>query len=77
MFGGMTLDAPTLTLLVAIAIVVVCCVAFPKARRTLLGMWDTLDAIDTLFYVLVALAFVGVVSWAIVYGIWRLLSGLM
>jgi hypothetical protein len=59
---GMSLDAPTVTLFVSVAVVVVICVAFPKVRRTLLGIWDGLDAIDTLFYVLVALVFVGAVS---------------
>jgi hypothetical protein len=73
----MALDAPTLTLLVAVAIIVVCCVAFPKVRRTLLGMWDALDAIDTLFYLLCGLVIVAAVSWAIVYVLWRLLSGLL
>jgi predicted ferric reductase len=73
----MALDAPTLTLLVAVAIIVVCCVAFPKVRRTLLGMWDALNAIDTLFYLLCGLVIVAAVSWAIVYVLWRLLSGLL
>jgi len=78
MFGGMALDAPTLTLLVAVAIIVVCCVAFPKVRRrTLLGIVDTLDGIELLFCAVCALVIVAVVSWAMVYGLWRLLSGLL
>jgi hypothetical protein len=59
--------SPTVTLFLSVAVVVVIFVAFPKVRRTLLGIWDGLDAIDTLFYVLVALVFVGAVSWAIAY----------
>jgi hypothetical protein len=58
----MSLDAPTVTLFVSVAVVVVIFVAFPKVRRTHLGIWDGLDAIDTLFYALVALVFVGAVS---------------
>ncbi len=73
----MSLDAPTATLLVSVAVIVVFCVAFPKVRRTLLGIWDGLDAKDTLFYLFVALAFVGVVSWAMIYGLWKLLSGML
>ena len=73
----MRLDAPTTTLLVSVAIVVVFCVAFPTVRRTLLGVVDTLDAIEALFYVVFALVIVDVVSWAMVYGLWRLLSGLL
>ena len=77
MSGGMSLDAPTATLLVSVAIIVVCCVAFPKVRRAFSGVVDTLDGIEALFYVLFGLAIVGVVSWAMVYGLWRLLSGLL
>jgi hypothetical protein len=73
----MSLDAPTTTLLVSVAIIVVFCVAFPKVRRTLLGVVATLDGIEALFYVVFGLAIVTVVSWAMVYGLWRLSSGLL
>ena len=65
MFVGMTLDAPTITLLVAIAIIVVCCVAFPKVRRKLLGVVATRDGIGFLLYIVVGLAFVLIVNWAV------------
>src|SRR5215207_3164798 len=59
MFGGMALDAPTAAVLVAAGIIVVCCVAAPRVRRTLLlGIVDTLDALEGLFYVLCALVIV-------------------
>ena len=47
----MSLDAPTKTLLVSVAIIVVFCVAFPTVRRALLGVVATLDRIEALFYV--------------------------
>ena len=66
MSGGMTLDAPTVTLLVAIAIIVVCCVAFlPKVRRTLLGAVATRDGIGFVLYIVVGLAFVLIGSWVL------------
>jgi hypothetical protein len=77
MFGGMILNTPTITLLVALVIIVVCCVAFPKVRRTLMGVVDALDGIEALVYIVFGLAFVSVVSWAMVYGLWKLLSGLL
>jgi hypothetical protein len=77
MFGGMGLDAPTAAVLVAAGVIVVCCVAVPRMRRTLLGIVDTLDGIELLFYVLCALVIVAIVSWALVYGLWRLLSGVL
>ena len=73
----MSLDAPTTTLLVSVAIIVVFCVAFPTVRRALLGVVATLDGIEALFYVVFGLAIVAVVSWAMVYSLWRLLSGLL
>jgi len=77
MFGGMGLNAPTAAVLVAAGIIVVCCVAVPRVRRTLLGIVDALDALEVLFYVLCALVIVAVVSWAMVYALWRLLSGVL
>jgi hypothetical protein len=77
MSGGMSLNTPTIMLLVVLGVIVVCCVAFPKVRRTLLGVVATLDGIELLFYVVVGLAFVLIVSWAMVYGLWKLLSGLL
>ena len=38
---------------------------------------DTLEGIEALFYVLGALAIVAVVSGAMVYALWRLLSGVL
>ena len=63
MFGGMSLEAPT--------------VALPKVRRTILGVVDALDAIEVLLYTVSGLGIVCVVSWALVYGLWGLLSGLL
>ncbi len=73
----MSLDAPATTLLVSVAIIVVFCVAFPTVRRALLGVVATLDGIEALFYVVFGLAIVAVVSWVMVYSLWRLLSGLL
>ena len=73
----MILDAPTATLLVSVAVIVVFCVAFPKVRHTLLGVVSALDGIEALFYVLFGLAVVVVASWAVVYNLWQLRSGLM
>jgi hypothetical protein len=67
MSGGMSLNTPTLTLLVVIAIIVVYCVAFlPKVRRTLLGVVATRDGIGFLLYIVVGLAFVLIGSWVLV-----------
>ena len=77
MFGGMGLDAPTAAVLVAAGIIVVCCVAVPGVRRTLLRIVDTLDGLELLFYVLCALAIVAVVSGAMVYALWRILSDVL
>jgi len=77
MFGGMILNTPTITLFVALVIIVVCCVAFPKVRRSLMGVVDALDGIEALVYIVFGLAIVSVVSWAMVYGLWKLLSGLL
>ena len=77
MFGGMILNTPTITLLVALVIIVVCCVVFPKVRRTLMGGVDALDGIEALVYIVFGLAIVSVVSLAMVYGLWKLLSGLL
>ncbi len=55
---------------------VVCWVAFPKVHRTILGVVDALDAIEALFYAVLGLGIVCVVSWALAYGLWRLFSGL-
>jgi hypothetical protein len=77
MFGRMALDAPTAAVLLAGGVIVVCCVTIPGVRRTLLGIVDTLDGIEALFYVLGALAIVAVVSGAMVYALWRLLSGVL
>jgi tellurite resistance protein TehA-like permease len=65
MSGGMSLNTPTPTLLVAIAIIVVCCLAFPKVRRKLLGVVATRDGIRYLLYIVVGLAFVLMGSWAL------------
>jgi hypothetical protein len=73
----MALDAPTAAVLVAAGIIVVCCVAVPRVRRTLLGIVDTLDALEGLFYVLCGLVIVAAVSWAMVYALWRLLAGVL
>ena len=72
MFGAMGLDAPT-----AAVLIVVCCVAVPRVRSTLLGIVDTLDALEVLFYVVCALLIVAVVSWAMVHALWRILSGVL
>jgi hypothetical protein len=77
MFGGMSLNAPTVTLLVSVSIIVVFCVAFPKVRRTILGVVSTLDAIEALFYVAFGLAIACIAIWGSVYYVWRLLSGLL
>jgi hypothetical protein len=77
MFGGMALDAPTAAVLVAAGIIVVSCVVVSRVSRTLLGIVDALDALEGLFYVLCALVIVAVVSWAMVYALWRLLSGVL
>ena len=55
----------------AVALIAVCCVvAFPKVRRTIVGLWDTLESVDLVISVLLALAIVGavvgVVSWTLV-----------
>ncbi len=65
MSDGMSLNTPTLTLLVAIAIIVVCCLAFPKVRCKLLGVVATRDGIGFLLYIVVGLAFVLIVNWAL------------
>jgi hypothetical protein len=66
MFSGMSLNTPTITPLVAVAIIVVCCVAFlPKVRRKLLGVVATRDGIGFLLYIVVGLAFVLIGSWVL------------
>ena len=77
MFGGVDLSASTAAFLVTAGVIVACCVAFPRVRRTLLGIVDTLDGLELLFYVLCALAIVAVVSGAMVYALWRILSGVL
>ena len=77
MFARMAITTLTVTVLVALAVIGVCCVvAFPKVRRTLVGLWDALESVDLVIFVLLALAIVGavvgVVSWALV----RSLGGL-
>ena len=62
----MGLDAPTEALLASLAAIIVCCMAFPKVRRTLLRVVSTMDGIGTLLYILFGLAIVGVATWALV-----------
>ncbi len=61
----MELSDSTVTLLVAIAIIVVCCVALPKVRRTILGVAGTRDAIGALLYIVLGLVIVSIVSWVL------------
>jgi hypothetical protein len=70
LFARMAITTLTVTVLVAVAVVAVCCVAFPKVRRTIVGLWDALESVDLVIFVLLALAIVGavvgVVSWTLV-----------
>jgi len=66
----MAITTLTVTVLVAVAVIGVCCiVAFPKVRRTLVGLWEALESVDLVIFVLLALAIVGavvgVVSWTL------------
>ena len=70
MFARMAMTTLTVTVLVAVAVIGVCCiVAFPKVRRTLVGLWEALESVDLVIFVLLALAIVGavvgVVSWTL------------
>jgi hypothetical protein len=66
----MAITTLTVTVLVAVAVIGVCCiVAFPKVRRTIVGLWEALESVDLAIFVLLALAIVGavvgVVSWTL------------
>ena len=71
MFARMAITTLTVTVLVAVAVIGVCCVvAFPIVRRTIVGLWDALESVDLVIFVLLALAIVGavvgVVGWTLV-----------
>ena len=77
----MAITTLTVTVLVAVAVSGVCCVvAFPKVRRTIVGLWDALESVDLVIFVLLALAIVGavvgVVSWTLVRSLEEFLLGL-
>jgi len=70
----------TLTVTVVVAVLGVCCVvAFPKVRRTIVGLWEALESVDLVIFVLLALAIVGavvgVVSWTLVRSLGDFLFG--
>ena len=70
----------TLTVTVLVAVLGVCCVvAFPKVRRTIVGLWEALESVDLVIFVLLALAIVsaviGVVSWTLVRSLGDFLFG--
>ena len=78
MFARMAIT--TFTVTVVVAVVGVCCVvAFPKVRRTIVGLWDALESVDLVIFVLLALAIggavVGVVSWTLVRSLGDFLFG--
>ena len=80
MFARMAITTLTVTVLVAVAVIGVCCVvAFPKVRRTIVGLWDALESVDLVIFVLLALAIVGavvgVVSWTLVRSLGDFLFG--
>ena len=74
------MDITTLTVTVLVAVIGVCCVvALPKVRRTLVGLWEALESVDLVIFVLLALAIggavVGVVSWTLVRSLGDFLFG--
>ena len=78
MFARMAIT--TLTVTVVVAVIGVCCVvAFPKVRRTFVGLWEALESVDLVIFVLLALAIVGavvgVVSWTLVRSLEDFLFG--
>ena len=79
MFARMAITTLTITV-VAVALIGVCCVvAFPKVRRTIVGLWEALESVDLVIFVLLALAIVGavvgVVSWTLVRSLGDFLFG--
>ena len=79
MFARMAVTSLTVTVVVAVAVIGVCCLAFPKVRRTIVGLWDALESVDLVIFVLLALAIVGavvgVVSWTLVRSLGDFLFG--
>jgi len=76
----MAITSPTVTVLVAVSVIGVCCVvALPKVRRTIVGVWDALESVDLVIFVLLVLAIVGavvgVVSWTLVRSLGDFLFG--
>ena len=80
MFARMDITTLTVTVVVIVAVIGVCCVvAFPKVRRTIVGLWEALESVDLVIFVLLALAIVGavvgVVSWTLVRSLGDFLFG--
>jgi hypothetical protein len=80
LFARMAITTLTVTVLVAVSVIGVCCVvAFPKVRHTIVGLWDALESADLVIFVLLALAIVGavvgVVSWTLVGSLGDFLFG--
>ena len=80
MFARMDITTLTVTVLVAVSVIGVCCVvAFPKVRRTIVGLWEALESVDLGIFVMLALAIggavVGVVSWTLVRSLGDFLFG--
>jgi hypothetical protein len=75
----MTIITPTVAVLVAVAVIAVCCLAIPRVRRTIVALWDTLESAELVVFVLLALAIVGalvgVVSWTLARSLGNFLFG--
>ena len=76
----MDITTLTVTVVVIVAVIGVCCVvAFPKVRRTIVGLWEALESVDLGIFVMLALAIggavVGVVSWTLVRSLGDFLFG--
>jgi hypothetical protein len=73
----MTIITPTVAVLVAVAVIAVCCLAFPRVRRTIVALWDSLESAELVVFVLLAVvgALVGVVRWTLVRSLGDLLFG--
>jgi hypothetical protein len=79
MVCGMSPATVIVSLLAAAALIVACCVISPTVRHILGGVWEALESLDALVFVLVILAvlgaLVGIVSWDPARDLWRFLLG--
>ena len=79
MVCGMAPATLIVILLAAAALIVACCVIFPTVRHILGGLWEALESLDALVFVVLIFAvvgaLVGIVGWGLARHLWGFLLG--